>query len=584
MEDNQIFAEQEVIIRYVKDALDKIEETTSPNEKERQLYDLLAYLISSSNDIAQKDDFYEAAGRLYSAAYYLEQMHLDQADEIYQQVIKYYYQYYRILIQQGSLMDAANVLIKVASIYKNKLHEVENYQKYLYQGIELISQSLQKIEEEGDLREICGKQQILAMLYEKLEKWSDVLFYANKSLEIAKKIKDYSIIANSYNDIFRSVSILADLDKADNVLYEAVDYFLKEAEYCEIQEKYILLAQIYQIVKNIFQKLDDVVKFEKYARKEAGVYLSLASQGSKDHIENVQIASYYRGAALCYFEIKGNAIDSASCFVLSAHYYQKAKKFNEAAINYEDAAKLFEDILKYEKAWEFYKIASSCALRMEDFEFAILNLMNAETMGEKLKLEMRGLYFQIQNLLTDYAQIHHEKRNFFISGTLYLEAAEYISKISPISLAKIHELLNSALEEYWALYIDEGFNKCPDFSVYYVCSLILILSKILPNFNFTEINNSVNNLISNQNKNKNNPKKASLETVKIYLEKHAPDKYLDLTSAMLATIASQKPQKKSFFIKNTQIFREHGIAEVQKLHDLIIKHPQILKYIPPKSF
>ncbi|MHA1674225.1 MAG: hypothetical protein ACTSYI_11440, partial [Promethearchaeota archaeon] len=175
MDDNQIFAEQEAIIRHVKQALKHIEQTSDPEEKEGILYDLLAFLISSSNDIAQNNDFYEAAGRLYSAAYYLEQVNVKRAREIYIQVIDYYQEYFNILVFRGAFHDATNVLIKIASIYLTKLKDKSKYVEYIQQGISIILQIIPVLEQQGELRELCGKHQMLAMLYEKVEQWDDVL-------------------------------------------------------------------------------------------------------------------------------------------------------------------------------------------------------------------------------------------------------------------------------------------------------------------------------------------------------------------------------------------------------------------------
>ncbi len=261
MDDNQIFAEQEAIIRHVKVALEHIEQTSDSAEKEGILYDLLAFLISSSNDIAQNHDFYEAAGRLYSAAYYLEQVHVERAQEIYLQVIDYYQEYFRVLVSREAFHDATNVLIKIASIYLTKLKDRPKYVEYIQQGISIISQIIPVLEQQGELRELCGKHQMLAMLYEKVDQWNDVLQHAKQALKIAKKIKDFSVITNSYFDIHRSLLVLQNSSKADNILYEAIDYFAKEAEFYEIHDDFIPLSQIYQIIKNVILIIPQVLIF-----------------------------------------------------------------------------------------------------------------------------------------------------------------------------------------------------------------------------------------------------------------------------------------------------------------------------------
>ncbi|MHA1520019.1 MAG: hypothetical protein ACTSRK_07530 [Promethearchaeota archaeon] len=557
MDDNQIFAEQEAIIRHVKQALKQIDQTPDPEEKEGILYDLIAFLISSSNDIAQNNDFYEAAGRLYSSAFYLEQVHVERAQEIYLKVIDYYQEYFNILVSREAHNDATNVLIKIASIYLTKLKDKSKYEEYIKQGISIIAQIIPTLEQQGELRELCGKHQMLAMLYEKVDQWEDVLKHAKLALHIAKRIKDFSVITNSYFDIHRSLLVLQNSSKADNVLYEAIDYFAKEAEFYEIHDDFIPLAQIYQIIKNMYDKLKKRPKYESYARKEAGVYLALANNGVKRKLNYAQIGSYYRGAALCYGEIKGNTIDAASCYFLAANYYNQAKKFYDAALNFEDAAKLFEDLLKYQKAHELYLQSSSCALRINDYEYGILNLINAEALGVKMGLDLSSLYLKLQQNLTKYAEIQHKNKNFFISGTLYLEAAEYTSKQQEKPYNEVSFLLSKSLAEYWALFTETDFNQCPNSSVFYVCVLIILLSSILSD--------------SSQNS------ETDYSIVNSYLTENAPPKYLQFAGDVHAVLVSRQPLRKSFFIKTAFNFQEHGIAEIQKIHELFFQYSEFFE-------
>ncbi|MHA1672885.1 MAG: hypothetical protein ACTSYI_04605, partial [Promethearchaeota archaeon] len=385
---------------------------------------------------------------------------------------------------------------------------------------------------------------------------------AKQALKIAKEIKDFSVITNSYFDIHRSLLVLQNSSKADNVLYEAIDYFAKEADFYEIHDDYIPLAQIYQIIKNMYDKLNKLLKYESYARKEAGVYLALANDGVKRKLNYAQIGSYYRGAALCYGEIKGNTIDAASCFFLAGNYYNQAKKFYDAAVNFEDAAKLFEDLLKYQKARELYLQSSNCALRINDFEYAILNLINAEALGEKMGVDLSSIYLQLQKNLTQYAGIQHKNKNFFISGTLYLEAAEYTSKQPEKHFEDIFSLLSKSLAEYWALFTETDFNQCPNSSVFYVCVLILVLSSIL-------FDSSISS--------KNSEPKIDYSSVNLYLVEKAPPKYLRLAEDVHAVFVSKQPLRKSFFIKTAFTFQEHGIAEIQKIHELFFQYPEFLE-------
>ncbi|MCF2140014.1 MAG: hypothetical protein K9W44_08175 [Candidatus Lokiarchaeota archaeon] len=627
MDDSHIFAEQEAIINYVKQAILKISHCSTETEKEQRLYDLLAYLISSSNDIAQRHDFYEAAGRLYSAAYYLEQLHPLKAQEIYFQVINYYQAYTEHLIHKKNFSEAANVVLKIASIYKKKIKNQNEYLEQLKLGIELLKKSFKIIEGPLEnlsnlkLREICHNHQNLALLYEKIKNWNLMLFEARTALKIAKKIPDYMVAANSFQYISRSISNLQNRTKGINILLEAIDYFAKEAENCEIKNEFIPLAQLYQIIKNLYDQMNNVERYEYFARKEAGVYLALANQGIRNRIKNEQIASYYRGAALCYQTLKGNSIDAASCFFLAAHYSKKAKKFYDAAISYEDAAKLLENLLKYQKAWDLYQQASSCAIRVNDYELAILNLINAEAVGTKINQDLQCLYHKMYKYLLKYAQIQHYKENYFISGTLFLEAAESLSKLPEIPIDKIKGILYACYCEYLSLFQKTDIKSYPSSTIYYIGVLVNFLDPIFSSMTEEEIkyledikkkveifnektnkkkkkdekdvrfligNHHINlsslNKYENRNLNENQEKYEksffklqSSQEIYEYLISHAPKKYIDLISTLRDFLHSLKPLRKSFFIKNRIVFPDHGIAEILKIHDLILKYPLLLK-------
>lgn len=578
MDDSQIFAEQEEIISYVKRALLEISQAPNEKEKEQRLYNLLAYLISSSNEIAQKNDFYEAAGRLYSAAYYLEQLHPSQAREIYDQVIKYYRAYSEYLISQHIFSEAANVMLKIATIFKEKLRDEKEYAAHLELSIELLQKTLHSYEtntedfDKSTWREICHIHQNLALLYEKLEKWEDMLAHARQAHQIGIKIQDYLIVANSQQNIARAVKNLHGESKSLNVILEGIDFFVKEAEKIEAENNLLVLSQIYQIIKNFYEIIGNINKFEDYARKEAGVYLLLANQGIKNHIKNEQIASLYRGAALCYQSVSGNILDAASCFFLAAHYAQKARKYYDAALSYEDAARKLEELHKYQKAWDLYQLASSSALRVGEYEIAIINLFNAESVGLKIKADLQSLYHKLHKYMRQYAEIQHEKQNFFIAGTLYLEAAENLGKLRKFDINEIKSLLQSCLLEYTLIFQATDIIAYPLSSIYYVSVLIGILNPIISSFDKELMGNIPEISIERPYIHIYPDVQSILDDFKA----KAPKKYLDLLQDSLQFVQTGIPLRKSFFVKNRMIFNEHGINEIKKIHNLMFDYPQLM--------
>jgi hypothetical protein len=472
------FGEQEEIILVVKEALDKIQQAKKKQLKEHHLFQLLAFLISSSNDIAQEGDYYEAAGRLYSAAYYLEEFYPKEAKEIYIKSNEYYISYFNNLMKTGAVNEAANVALRISNIFNEKLNDNEKYKEYISKSIGLIANQIEILNGVGTHREICGKYQILSMLYMQIEDWENVIITAKLALEIAIKIKDYSIISNAYNDLFTVFQNLEQPKNAHNVLYESMDYFSKEASEYELKQELLPLSQLYQIIKNIHSQMRNFKKFQLYSRKEAGVYITLAKLGMLYNTGYAQIASYYRGAALCYRETEQNELDCASCFFLAGDYYLEAKKYMEASINYEDAAFAFEKIDNLDKTYELYIKAGEYAAKTKSLQPAIENFMSAYEVLNRIEKDPRKVLNLLVKNLKLLGKIEEASQNYFAAATLQLEAAIYYEKYPERSSENLKEILLSAQKNYWnAITSDQSQHKRS--IIAYTCALSAILSKIL---------------------------------------------------------------------------------------------------------
>ena len=129
---------QEEVIDHVKQAMDQIQLATTKEANEYHLFTLLAFLIASSEEISKQGDFYEAAGRLYSAAYYLEEFYPKEAINIYEKAADYYHQYLSLKLREGAANEAANVAIRIANIYRDKLTNQEKEQVFVNKAIDLL--------------------------------------------------------------------------------------------------------------------------------------------------------------------------------------------------------------------------------------------------------------------------------------------------------------------------------------------------------------------------------------------------------------------------------------------------------------
>ncbi len=494
MEEDFIFEEQEELISFVKNSLVEIQKATQ-GRKDLKLYDFLSKLFSKSDFVAERGDFYEAAGRLFIAAYYLEEYHPKESRDIYQKALEYYILSLNKKIKQGAIQDATNVSLKIANIYIEKLQNHQEELKYIQTAIELIKNQIEILKVGGNFRELCGKYQTLSILYEKMNDIPNVITSAETAIDIGKSIKDYSIIANAYNILKLAYEDTQNSKESHSVILRALDYFIKETIENEAQQEYILLSQLYQIIKNLYGNLNNKEKFLQFSRKEAGVYVELAKEGLVNKIDMIQIASYYRGAALCYKESSKFSLDSASCFYASGNYYLEAEKHNEAASNYEDAAKMFEGLKKYNKSHELYILAGNCALKTNNLKSAILNYISAESLTKFIDVDPANIYDQLIKFLKNLAIIEQKSENHYVAGSLFIEAAYYTNKKSKINSEIMKDYLHLAQKNYWIAAKSEneiGKKSMKAYTFGLVCIICKFLKKEEKSNNSLDLLNSMN--------------------------------------------------------------------------------------------
>jgi hypothetical protein len=127
----------------------------------------------------------------------------------------------------------------------------------------------------------------------------------------------------------------------------------------------------------------------------------------------------------------------------------EAKKFVEASINYQDSATIFEHLQRYRKAYELYLHAGENAIKAKNLEIAIENFMQAYDMTEKDNIDARKIgNLLIKNLL-QLAHIQEVAQNFFVAGTLFLEAAFYIDRTPKATDDTVSEYLEASFRNYY---------------------------------------------------------------------------------------------------------------------------------------
>ncbi|MHA1746414.1 MAG: hypothetical protein ACTSWW_10470, partial [Promethearchaeota archaeon] len=422
---------------------------------------------------AQQGDLYEAAGRLYSAGYFFEGVHPLRAKEIYLEANKYYTQYFQQKIKEGAVQEAANIALKIANLNQEKLDNQTTERQYVQTAITLFQNQISFLQEQeiGSWREISGKYQTLSILFTRLGWWSKVIENAKTALQIAKKIKDISIIANSYHDLIIASEKQHLPRDASNYVHEGLAYFLNEAKSFEERQEFHMLAQIYQIIKNFYSMEGNTIKHAQYTGKEAGIYIALANEGIKGKMTKIQIASYYRGAALCYRETEGTQIDAATCYYLAGNYYAEADdKIADTAINYHDAAKIFFQLQHYPKSIDLFMKAGEKYISLQNYELGIECLINAYEVAENTSSEIsdKALKLLIATLIT-YATIEENSSTYFSAATLQIEAIVYQLKQTPIDLKQIENNLRKAYNNYSRFALVPSHDVIQPSQVYAIC-------------------------------------------------------------------------------------------------------------------
>ena len=152
------------------------------------------------------------------------------------------------------------------------------------------------------------------------------------------------MLSYSYRQIGTCYEEIDDYNKSQDVILEGVEFFSNLATKLEEINENLTLAQIYQILKNLYKILAEEENYINFSKKEAGAYIDLAETIEKNSENYHKIARYYRGAGLCYQEIENNLIECASCFVLAGNFSEKIEDYSHAAMNFFDGANIFKEL------------------------------------------------------------------------------------------------------------------------------------------------------------------------------------------------------------------------------------------------
>ncbi len=403
-------------------------------------------------------DYFEAGEFLYSAGELLEELDYSHALKLYKQNIKLWEKLIADLIIQAKLHETAEIYLRIADLYGEKFNDIKARNKNILKSIEYLIQEINILKDfsdpetgNSDMRKFTQNYENVAELYLKVFDFKNAIGFYENVIELAKLYSYFDILSYSYQQIAFCYEELDDYNKSKDIILDGIDYFSNLFEVFEEKNKYLALAQICQILKNLYKILDDDEQFYSYSKKEAGAYISLAKGLEKKEEQFQKIARYYRGAGLCYQEINNNLIECASCFVLAGNYSEKVEDYSGAAINFIDAANVFKELNNFEMAYKHFVKAGDNYWKIEDLNPSTESYLNAYDTAIEGNLEFNrfGIFNQIVRGLNKIAKEGLKNKQFFTAATLILESIKFYEQLDIAQDIVLREMVRNVYKYYY---------------------------------------------------------------------------------------------------------------------------------------
>ena len=425
-------------------------------EKHNSIHQLVESAIKTSDEIATSGDYYDAGEFLYSAGELLEELDLSHALKIYKQNIKLWEKLISDLIIQAQLHEIAEIYLRIADIYGEKLNDVKARDKNILKSISYLMQEINLITDfsdtgNSDIRKLAQNYQNVAELYLKVSDFKNAISIYESVINLAKLYSYFDILSFSYQQIASCYEELDDYNKSKDIILDAIDYFSDLFEKFDEKNKYAAIAEVSQILKNLYKLLDDEEQFSNYSKKEAGAYINLAKNLEKNEEQFQKIARYYRGAGLCYQEINNNLIECASCFILAGNYSEKVEDYSGAAINFTDAANVFKDLNNFDMSYKHFIKAGDNFWKINDLNQSTESYLNAFDIAFEGNLEFNrfGLFNQIVRGLNKIAKEGLKNKQFFTAATLILESIKFYEQLDIAKDIFLREMVRNVYKYYY---------------------------------------------------------------------------------------------------------------------------------------
>ncbi|MFX1302309.1 MAG: tetratricopeptide repeat protein [Promethearchaeota archaeon] len=407
--------------------------------------------ITFSTEIAQSGEYFEAGELLFSVAEIVENLDFSEALELYRQIIELYKKLIVDYKLQAKLHEIAELYLRIADIYREKIGDIQSEKRNILNSIKFLKQESELLKEFNENRKIAQNFQNIAELFFKFSDFNKAIKYYEKVIEISKSHNYYDMLSFSYQQIGSCYEEIDDYNKSQDVILDGVEFFSDLVTRFEDKNDNLTLAQIYQILKNLYKILDKKDQYTNFSKKEAGAYIDLAETLEKKKENYHKIARYYRGAALCYQEIQNNLIECASCFILGGNFSEKTGDFNQAALNFFDAANVFKELDNLEMAYKHFIKAGDNFWKIGSINESTESYLNAYDIALEGNLEFNrfGIFNQIVRGLNKIAEEGLKNKQFFTAATLILESIKFYEQLDTAKDFLLREMVNNLYRYYY---------------------------------------------------------------------------------------------------------------------------------------
>ncbi|MFX1325166.1 MAG: hypothetical protein ACFE8N_09420 [Promethearchaeota archaeon] len=435
----------------VRESESRIKNIEDPVERVKLIQEIISTSVNFSNDIIQSGEFFEAGEFLFSVAEIIEDLDFLEALKLYEQIIELYRNQIRDYKLEAKLHEIAELYLRIAEIYAEKFQDYDLEKRYILDSIQFLKQETTLLKDFNETRKLAQNYQNIADLYLKSSEFTNAITFYEKVIKISKIHDYYDMISFSYQQIATCYEELDDYNQSQEKLLDGVEFFLNIATNLEERNENATLAQIYQILKNLYKILAENDQYINYSKKEAGAYINIAENLEKNPENYHKIARYYRGAGLCYKEIENNLIECASCFLLAGNFSEKTEDFGLAAMNFFDGAFVFKELNNLEMAYKHFVKAGDNYWKVGSINESTESFLNAYDTASEGHLEFNrfGIFNQIIRGLNKIAEEGLRHKQFYTAATLILESIKFYEQLDTAKDFLLREMVNNVYRYYY---------------------------------------------------------------------------------------------------------------------------------------